>query len=145
VPPSRDKQEAVAARRARALQMRAAGVTYQAIADELGYRGKGAAHQDITRALAARKEMLDTQATLFVTLEMERLDLLEQAVQSVLRQASREAERSLMLRAADRLLRIAERRAKLLGLDAGPADSTAGEASPLDELRARRERRFTGG
>ena len=118
----------VAERRARALQLRAAGLSYQAIADQLGYSSRRAAAQDVTRALADRQGLLDTQSALFVSLELERLDSLERAVQGVMRQAAADGERSIVLRAADRLLRIAERRAALLGLDAsGKAkDDTGG-------------------
>ena len=118
----------VAERRAKALQLRAAGLTYQAIADQLGYTSRRVAAQDVTRALQDRQGLLDTQATLFVPLELERLDSLERAVQTVMRQASADGERSIVLRAADRLLRIAERRAALLGLDAGgkAKDDTGG-------------------
>ena len=118
----------VAERRAKALQLRAAGLTYQAIADQLGYTSRRVAAQDVTRALQDRQGLLDTQATLFVSLELERLDSLERAVQTVMRQASADGERSIVLRAADRLLRIAERRAALLGLDAGgkAKDDTGG-------------------
>jgi hypothetical protein len=139
VPASRSKQEQVAARRQRALQLRAAGLTYQAISDELGYPGRGAAAQDVTRALKDRQGLLTAQAAVFVTLELERLDGLERAVQTVLRQASGEGEKSLVLRASDRLLRIAERRAALLGLDVRSKAEQEASASPLDELRARRE------
>jgi hypothetical protein len=145
VPASRSKQAEVAARRARALSLRAAGLTYQAIADELGHRSAQAACVDVSRALDARKGLLGGQADLFVTLELERLDSLERAVQTVLRQASADGDRSMVLRAADRLVRVSERRAKLLGLDAGGGDSEVPEVNPLDELRARRERRFAGG
>jgi hypothetical protein len=145
VPASRSKQAEVAARRARALSLRAAGLTYQAISDELGYPGKGAAAQDVTRALRDRQGLLTGQVAVFVTLELERLDGLERAVQTVLRQASAEGEKSLVLRASDRLLRIAERRAALLGLDATGKGKDEAQVSPLDELRARRERKFAGG
>jgi hypothetical protein len=144
LPASQAERDRVAARRTRALQLRAAGLTYQAIADELGYPGRGAAAQDVARALAARKSLLDNQAALFVTLELERLDGLERAVQTVLRQASSEGDRSMVLRAADRLVRVSERRAKLLGLDADGGEREVPEVNPLDELRARRERRFAG-
>lgn len=145
MPASASKQAEVAARRQRALQLRAAGFTYQAISAELGYRHPGNAAQDVTRALTDRKAALDGQRDLFTVLELERLDALERAVQTVMRQASAEGEKSLVLRAADRLVRVSERRAKLLGLDAGPAQGEVVEVSPLDELRARRERKFAGG
>jgi hypothetical protein len=146
VPASRAKREEVAARRTRALQLRAAGVPYQAIADELGHTSKGAAAVDVTRALRDRQDLLDGQRDLFVTLELERLDSLERAVQAVLRQASADGEKSIVLRASDRLLRIAERRAKLLGLDAGGGEQEVpADVNPLDELRSRREQRFAGG
>jgi hypothetical protein len=145
LPASQADRDRVAARRSRALQLRAAGLTWQAIADELGYRAAGHAAQDVARALAARKNLLDNQAALFVTLELERLDSLERAVQTVMRQASAEGDRSMVLRAADRLVRVSERRAKLLGLDAGGGEQEVPEVNPLDELRARRERRFAGG
>lgn len=45
---------AVAVRRTKAMRLRATGKTWQQIADQLGYRSRGAACQDVGRAIAAR-------------------------------------------------------------------------------------------
>lgn len=48
---SKAKQAEVSERRRRAVAMRLAGMDWQSIADQLGYNSRGAACQDVTRAL----------------------------------------------------------------------------------------------
>ena len=119
--PSRDE---VTARRARVLQLKAAGLSYQAIADQVGLPTAAAAAQDATRALKDRKGLLDDQAALFVTLEVERLDGLERAAQAVLQTAVKAGDHETVLQSVDRLVRLSERRGRLLSLNAAsPAEA----------------------
>ena len=111
--PPRDE---VAARRARVLQLRAAGLSFQAIAEQVGHRSASAAAQDAARALKDRKHLLDDQAALAVTLEAERLDALERAAQAVLQTSVRGGDHETALRSVDRLVRLSDRRGRLLGL-----------------------------
>lgn len=119
----------VALRRAKALEMRAAGAKYEEIRQALGYSSRGAATQDVQRALAATvREVADEVRQL----ELMRLDQMWVEVLKVLRRQHVTVSNGRVvtlddqpieddgpvLQAIDRLLRIQERRAKLLGLDA---------------------------
>lgn len=53
MPASKAQQAATADRRAKAIALHLAGMDWQAIADQLGYASRGAAHTDVTRALKA--------------------------------------------------------------------------------------------
>jgi hypothetical protein len=108
----------VAARRAEVLRLRAAGLTYQQLADQLGYPTPAAAALDVSRALKARKALLDRQAGDLATLELERLDALERRLQTVLADAAQAKDHATIIAASDRLLRVVEARRKLA--DAAP-------------------------
>jgi len=117
----------------RALEMRKRGTSFQAIADELGYSNKSGAYKAVMSAI---EKMLREPAEEVRTLELERLDellsgLWEKAVKGD-------------AAALDRVLRIMERRAKYLGLDA-PKESNVnvggelkvtGEPKPLTRAQA---------
>ena len=126
-----------AERDAAAARMRADSRTYADIAAQLGYASEGAAHDGVARALAAA---VQEPATELRQLELDRLDRMYQAVLGVLerehvtvsngRIVRGEDDKAILddgpvLNAVDRLLRIQERRAKLLGLDA-PAKQELG-------------------
>jgi hypothetical protein len=98
-------------RKLQALELRKAGATFQAIADKLGYRGPSGAHKAVVSALRAT---LREPAEELRELELMRLDAM---LLGLWRRAQAGEEK-----AVDRVLRIAERRARLLGLDA-PARS----------------------
>ncbi len=112
--------DTIAKRRDRVLQLRAAGLTYRAIADEEARqdgtkpRAPSAVAADYAKALQARKGEDDTLRSLAVTQEVERLDGLLRAVETVRRTAARDGDQGMVLKAADRVLRIMERRAALL-------------------------------
>jgi len=119
-----------AQRDAEAARLRARGLTYQQIADELGWTSRGDAHHAVQRALEATvKEAADEVRAI----ELDRLDTLYRAALAVLeaehftvsngRVVSLDGSGPLpdtgpVLAAIDRLLKIQERRSKLLGLDA---------------------------
>src|SRR5918994_6925159 len=65
------------ARRARVLELRAQGWTYEAIADQLGYTSRATVHHILKAALAAQQAE-DVQQ--FRALETARLDALQAAV-----------------------------------------------------------------
>lgn len=128
----------VAQRRAAAIQLRIQGATWQAIADELDYGSRQEACRDVGRALAeAREETADVAAE-YRELELERLDALTRAAMEVLEARHVKAvgtgenmelleDNGPKLQAVDRLLKIAESRRRLLGLDA----ETENMAKPL--------------
>lgn len=119
-----------AEREAEATRLRSRGWTYQRIADELGWANKGDAHHAVQRVL---RDTVQEAGDELRTLELIRLDALYVAAHEVLERehvtvsngrivAGTDGAPILddapVLQAIDRLLRIQERRAKLLGLDA---------------------------
>jgi hypothetical protein len=99
---------AVAEKRAQALRLRARGETFHRIAETLGVT-TGRAHQLVDEAL---RETVQAAADDLRKLELERLDMMMPAVM--------EKARRGRLRSVYTMLRIMERRARLLGLDASP-------------------------
>ncbi len=99
-----------AERRAQAFELRKAGLSYQKIGDQLGIT-RQSAHGLVTTALRKLNEKTAEDAAELTRLELERLDDCQAIVVHEMRTGNR-------LGAVDRLLRIQELRAKLLGLDA---------------------------
>jgi AraC-like DNA-binding protein len=96
-------------RRAKALRLRAAKLTYQKIAEECGYYDRTSAARAVRQAL---REVISEPAQELIQMELNTLEQLQ---------------RPLMLRAlkgdvqaAMGVLKIMERRAKMLGLDVAP-------------------------
>ena len=118
-----------AERDAEAARLRARGYSYQQIADELGWSSKGDAHHAVKRVLADTVKEAGDEVR---ALELARLDGLHRAAMDVLERehvtvsngrvvALNETplpDDGPVLAAIDRLLKIQERRARLLGLDA---------------------------
>ena len=105
-------------RQAKALELRKAGMTYQQIADALGYGSHSAAQKAIQSGL---KAIIREPAEDLRTLELERLDkMLASHWPAVLKGHVRSTEVAI---------RIMERRAALIGLDAPKNDrlNIAGE------------------
>ena len=127
----------VAERRSKALALRVAGVTWQQIADQLGHKTAGAAAQDVSRALDARRTEMNGPPDEFTALELERLETMERAAWTVLRRHSAQGD-THVLEAIDRLVRISESRRRLVRERVA---APAREANPVDELRARRAAR----
>jgi preprotein translocase subunit SecD len=94
-------------RQLRALELRKAGATYQVIAEQLGYAQAKGAYKAVASAL---KLTLREPAEELRELEVARLD----AMLLVLWRRVQAGDE----KAVDRVLRIMERRARLLGLDA---------------------------
>lgn len=102
-----------------ALELRKAGASYEVIAEKLGYSHPSGAHKAVSSAL---QKTLREPADDLRNLELDRMDAMMLALWTQARQGNQGA--------VDRILRIMERRAKLMGLDAqtGPGSS---EAEPL--------------
>lgn len=98
---------AAAERQRQALELRKAGLGYQAIADKLGYSGPSGAYQSIRAALRA---IVKEPAEEVLALELQRLDDMLAGLWLKARQGD-----TLKV---DRVLKIMQRRAELLGLDA---------------------------
>lgn len=94
-------------RRQRALELRRTGATFEQIAKKLEYRSPAEAARDITRMLTSviRETSEEVRAV-----ELARLD----GLMVTLWPSARRGD----LQAVDRVLKVMERRAKLLGLDA---------------------------
>lgn len=94
-------------RQRQALELRKAGVGFQAIADRLGYSDHSGAYRAVKSAL---KKTLQEPADEVRALELERLDKL---LLGLWPRATSGNDRAI-----DRVLKIMQRRANLLGLDA---------------------------
>ncbi|MBL7487105.1 hypothetical protein [Frankia sp. AgW1.1] len=120
---------ATIARDSEAAKMRIDGKTYDQIAVALGYPNRGVAYRAVQRFLQATAQETADELR---ALELERLDRLYQAGMQVLEAKHYTVQKDgviwhdgkpleddgPVLAAIDRLLKIQDRRAKLLGLDA---------------------------
>ena len=120
-----------AERRRKALELRKAGATYEQIGQQLGCN-RGNAHKDVTEAI---QDIYREPAEAVLQLEIGRLDVMLLGVWSKAKAGD--------CQAIDRVLRIQERRAAYLGLDApkrtevsGALDVTQSD-TPHDELLGR--------
>jgi uncharacterized protein YicC (UPF0701 family) len=124
--------------------MRAAGMSCQQICDrEPTLKTASNVAQDIQRALAAISRQRRTEGDP-LTLELERLAVLERTAQTVMRNAAtgKNASPNTVLNAIDRLTRLSERRASLLGLGAARwTPPAAGAPNDFDEVAAQRRKR----
>ena len=106
--PKTSARRVVATERQRqALELRKAGASYEQIKEKLGYRNKTSAYKAVTSAL---RKMLKEPAEEVRSLEAARLDALTVKLWHDALAGQQGA--------VDRILRIMDRRAKLLGLDA---------------------------
>jgi hypothetical protein len=141
-----------AIRDAEAARLRVRGLTYRQIADDLGFAGPGKAYEAVKRVLA---DTVAEAADDLRAVELERLDRMYQAALKVMEadhfavshgkviyldgDSKPLADSGPALAAMDRLLKIQERRAKLLGLDAPTkANVTVSDAitSEIEQLAA---------
>lgn len=110
MPASKAQRAATAKRRTDAIALRLAGADYETIAAQLGYTNRGAAWNDINRALEARLAEQHQEADLLRQVNRDRLHRLLMGVWSAaIKGDPRSAEVSL---------RIVDRLIKLDGLDA---------------------------
>lgn len=132
VRPTAEARVLIAQRRARVLAMRLEHRPYYEIAAALGIT-EAVAEKDYQRARDAAQAELGEARDATVAVETVKLDAVEQAVWEVLRRKHITVQHGKIIRdedgnvieddapvlqAADRLIRIAERRARLRGLDA---------------------------
>jgi hypothetical protein len=144
-----------AARDARAAQLRVEGLTYQAIADRLGFTHRDLARRAVERVLLATVREVGDELR---ALELARLDRLWAAAWQVMNADHPVVSHGRVvvdevgvpvsdwrpvLAAIDRLLRVMERRSALLGLDA-PRNAPGGLSlaqieAEIDRLEAGEE------
>ena len=103
------KREKATLRRAKALLLRKAGMTYEQIGEMMGCTRQNA-HQLVTKALQEIRIKGEQDAEEIKLLELERLDTFFMGLWQNAKKGN--------VQALDRALKIMERRAKLLGLDA---------------------------
>jgi len=116
---SKAEQADVAARRAALIRLRRAGVQFddpRILA--LGYASPNAASKDMIRALKQRRDEQDAEVSVYRQQEGERLDALLEAVWDNAMQGDP--------RAIEAALKIADRRAKLYGIDAPQRTEVSG-------------------
>jgi hypothetical protein len=103
----------------KALELRKKGVRYEQIAQQLGYSNRGNAHKAVMKELKLlAKECLE-EAAQVRDLELQRLDALYLKAWEAVEEGD--------LPSIDRCLRVQERRAKLLGLDAAEKVEHSGD------------------
>ena len=116
-----------------ALQLRAHGHNYRGIAKALGC-SPDTAHRLVTAAIAAERETISQAKADVVELELHRCDTYLQAIAKKVQSGD--------VRAVDTAMRVAERRARLLGLDASNGQPDDGkpisrvEVAIIDARRA---------
>lgn len=138
-----------AEREAEACRLRSRSWSYQQIADELGYANRSAAYKAVKRGLLA---VVKEPAEGLVQLQLDRLDAMAREVLAIIdrehlvssagrlvlgQDGNPVRDDSVRLQAIDRLLKIEERRAKLLGLDSATkveVKSSGGLDEALREL-----------
>ncbi len=91
----------------RALELRKAGVSYEMIAQQLGYSNRTSAHRAVSKLLDATEKEVVTDLR---EMELRRLDDLFRSMYPVALKGN--------FQAVDRCLKIMERRSKIAGLDA---------------------------
>ena len=129
-----------AERDAEAARLRTRGWDYPRIAEHLGFAGRSGAYAAVQRAL---KLTVEEPAAEVRAMELERLDRLYEAAVGVLERHHVTVSQGRVvqldgeplpddgpvLQAIDRLLKIQERRARLLGLDAAQKMDVSGNVS----------------
>ncbi len=110
MPASREQRAQTAERRAKCLQMKIAGATWDQIAAALSYSNRAAACKDYLRAMEATQAAVTENATLLRQLELARLDRLQAAFWTGALRGDHRAGRVV--------IDVHRERVKLLGLDA---------------------------
>lgn len=99
----------------KAVSLRLGGATFEQIGQQLGLTGPGARNA-MLRGLRRHAKVAEEDAAVLLALELMRLDRCVSIATAIAFDASQPADTKL--RAVDRLVRIGERRAALLSLDA---------------------------
>jgi hypothetical protein len=118
------KRAEVAARRAKAIQLNLAGVDYERIAEQLGYKSVQHVSVDIHRALENHLKEQRLALDLHVQLELDRLERLQAAFWGAALQGDPKA--------GDMVMKIMARRAKMMGTDS----TLKVEITTIDQVEA---------
>ena len=114
------KRVRIKERRLRALELRMRGLTYADIASQVGYASPSGAHKAVRAALEAEALMAASEVRDLLVMRLETL------LQGIWDAACRGD-----LQAIDRVLRVLDREAKLLGLDLPPQPENPPEELPV--------------
>jgi len=130
--PTTADQDRIALRRAEAVKLRAKGKGFQEIADTLGI-GLATAHLDVRTAMAEIADEAQEYIQAERGTELARLERALSVVEAVLTSApTAEDGDELQLKALDRLVKIQDQRAKLLGLYAPEKkELTGADGAPI--------------
>lgn len=112
-------KDAIQKRRETCLDLRIQGKSFRQIGEEVGISGR-MAFGDVRVLLNAHAKQRNKLAARLLELDLTRLDDLMQRIYAVLARAELEQDGPLVLQAADRVLRVIERRARLVGLEKPP-------------------------
>lgn len=128
--PQRGGTESGAVRANRALELRMSGATYTQIATALGFTNRGSAHRAVKRALALDYERTADLRAEYRRIQAARLERLIRGVWTIAVTPPRNPDDGpyAQLAAVDRITRLLDRQAKLLGLDA-PTEVIVAEAT----------------
>jgi DNA-binding CsgD family transcriptional regulator len=118
----------------KAVELRKRGLTYRAIAQQLGMSAP-AVHKAVLKAMRAVRVKQDQDAEIVKTMELENLDRLQLAAWP----GAMEGNHLLI----DKILKVMERRAKLMGLDA-PTKVAATDRQGEDLTTPKRIRDMSG-
>jgi hypothetical protein len=144
--PQKGQEVLAEERRTEAVKLRIAGHSYRHIAKQLGI-SLAQAHKDVQTVLKRTRDEADEVADEARDIDLARID---QGLKTVLEFLESAKDDELKLKAIDRLVRLQERRAKLLGLDApakgelsgpsgGPIPVAQTSATPAEAARLIRE------
>ena len=112
----------------KALELRKKGMRYEQIAQQLGYSRRGNAHKAVMKEIELLAKECREEAAQVRDLELQRLDALYLKAWEAVEEGD--------LPAIDRCLRVQERRAKLLGLDAAEKIEHSGVVSWMELVKS---------
>jgi hypothetical protein len=115
----------------KALELRKKGMRYEQIAQQLGYSRRGNAHKAVMKEIELLAKECREEAAQVRDLELQRLDALYLVAYAEVEDGN--------IPAIDRCLRIMERRAKLLGLDAAEKVDVSGDIVIIDDIPRKSE------
>ncbi|MDF1565280.1 MAG: hypothetical protein P1V51_19745 [Deltaproteobacteria bacterium] len=119
-----ERTVAAAHKRRKALELKKAGYTYEIIAQQVGYADRGAAHKAVQTAL---REITREPAEELLELQLQRLDDMRASVWARARKGDTKAIYAVV--------KIDEREAKLIGLNAPSAHEITGkDGAPIIDL-----------
>jgi transposase len=140
------EEDRIHLRQTQAIALRVKGYSFREIAKELGV-SVGQAHHDVRAAMAEFDDQASADVELERKTQSKRLESALKSVSEVLAaevyDADGNADHELKLKAIDRIVKLEERRAKLLGLDMPTKTEidarVTNEASPTEAARLVRE------